>query len=267
MINQENAVLYMTALVGLTRRIGGVKFIECQDDYDALDVPEQKGTTCYLGRKALDGYHIKADEAHVACAYGAYAVGIQKAPPHIVAGQSYAACGLYRSKGVARSIVGDIHFLDQEIYGLELGPLEEIGDADIAFLACNTRQAMRIFQGYAYGFGAPKNINFFGNQAMCGDLLAKPFYHHDINLSLFCEGARKYGGYTDGEVGISMPGDMFYDVACGVYETVDAVENVREKKAIAQRLSAAGLSYEFDTKPSYGSVLDAYDERMKKLGL
>lgn len=79
----------------------------------------------------------------------------------------------------------------------------------------------------------------------------------------FCEGARKYGGYGEGEVGISMPAEMFHTVAYGVYMTVDPVANVAEKKAIEERLREAGFTEQFDPYESYGRRLDEFDDRVR----
>lgn len=263
MIDKNNDLVYFTKILNLTRNVVGVRFIEFQEDYEELEVPEQKGTTCLLGRMGFEGKHIKADATHITCDYGAAAIGVKKAHPTIVAGQSYAGCGLYNSKSVAREIVENMHFLKHEIYGMEIGKFEEINNPDLALVVCNTLQAMRIFQGYAYTYGTPKHVSFVGNQAMCGDMLSKPFFNNDINLSLFCEGARKYGGYGEGEVGISMPAEMFHTVAYGVYMTVDPVANVREKEAIEKRLKEVGVAEHFDPYESYGKRLDEFDARVK----
>lgn len=263
MIDRSNDLTYLTRILNLERNVVGVRFIEFKEEYDALNVPEQKGTTCILGRKGFEGVHIKADANHITCDYGAGAIGVKKAHPMIEAGQSYAGCGLYNSKSVARAVVEDMHFLNHKVYGVEIAKFDEINKPDLALIVCNTLQAMRIFQGYAYTYGTPKHVSFVGNQAMCSDMLAKPFYNNDINLSLFCEGARKYGGYGEGEVGISMPAEMFHTVAYGVYMTVDPVSNAREKAAIEKRLEEANVIEHFDPLESYGKRLDEFDARFK----
>ena len=264
MINRLNAFKYFETILNLERKVAGARFIDFKEDYDNLDVLEQKGTMCFLGRKGLEGKHIKADAKNILCDYGAYAIGIKKPHKNIEAGYSYGICGLYNSNSVAKSIVESIHYLKQDIYGIEIGSLCDVPKADLVFIVCNTRQAMRIFQGYAYYYGAPKNVSFIGNQAMCGDMLAKPFYYNDINMSLFCEGARKYGGFSDGELGISMPLEMFYNVAYGVFMTINPVEHIREKNEITNRLKEIGVDYNFDMTASYGKMLDEYDEKLER---
>lgn len=267
MITQENEIVYLSQILNLNRNIVGVRFIEFEDDYKALEIPEQKGTTCLLGRFGFEGKHIKADAAHITCSYGSGAIGVTKAHQTIKAGQSYAGCGLYANKSIAYNVVRDMHFLNHIIYGVEIGALEDVKKADLVLIACNTLQAMRVFQGYAYYYGTPKNVSFLGNQAMCSDMLAKPFNNNDINLSLFCEGARKYGNYGTDEVGISMPLEVFHNVAKGVYLTVNPVANRKEKAEISARLAEEGFIEEFDMDAAYGNVLDSFDQKVEELGL
>ena len=56
-----------------------------------------------------------------------------------------------------------------------------------------------------------------------------------------------------------MPADMFHDVAFGIYITVDAVSNSKEKIQIEKRLEDAGFSEHFDPMESYGRRLDEFD--------
>lgn len=265
MIDKNNAFKYLDLILNLKRNIAAARFIEFKHEYEELDLPEVKGSVCLLCRRGLEGTHLKADENHILCTYGAFALGISNPDITISSGQSYAACGLYSGKPVARSIVESIHYLDQEVKGIEIGHLSEVDNADLVFVVCNTRQAMRIMQGYAYYYGAPKNISFIGNQAMCGDIISKPFYNNDINITLFCKGARKYGAFGEDEIGISMPREMFYNVAHGVFMTINPVEFPKEKVAIAERLKEVGIEVEFDMKDSYGENLDVYDDMVKEL--
>ncbi len=263
MINRSNDYKYLECLLDLEHRVCAARYIESEEEYKNLAVKEFKGTMCVLARQGLDGNHIKADSQHITCDYGAYASGIKKPSQSIKAGQSYANCGLYSGKAVARSIVESMHYLEQDVYGIEFAPLEKIENPDLVLIVCNPKQAMMIFQGYAYTFGEPKNLSFFGNQATCADLLSKPFYNNDINMSLMCEGTRKYGRYRDDELGISMPADLFHYVAQGVYKVLPSVANLREKRELVKRLQEKNLIYNIEQK-AYGDMLKKYDSENNK---
>ncbi|MDO5707870.1 MAG: DUF169 domain-containing protein [Andreesenia angusta] len=263
MINKENAYKYLKELLNLDRSISGARFIETEEEYENLAIPEQKGTVCFIGRRALEGYHIKSNANSIVCDYGAYAIGAKKPDKSILNGESYALCGLYSNKNIAKSVVDSMHYSEKEIYGIEIGPFSKVSNADIVYIVCDTKQAMRVFQGYTYYYGPAKNIGFIGNQAMCGDILSKPLYNKDINISLFCKGARKYGAFGDGELAISMPIEIFYNTAYGVFMTVDPVENPKDKVKLSKRLEVSGIKYEFDMQASYGKVLDEYAKEIE----
>ncbi len=259
---------YLEAILALDKRAVGLRFLEFKKDYDALsDLTVKKGSICFLVRQGMDGNHIRANKDTVTCHYGAFALGIRKPDVSIAAGQSYYACGLYKDKSIARKIVDEISYINQEIYGIEIGPLLEVELPDLVIIACNAKQAMRIVQGYAYEMGAPKNMNFFGNQAMCGDLISKPFMNSDMNLSLFCKGARASGRFEDGEVGLSMPYHQFDIVVEGVINTVIPVSTKKEKKEIIERLEEKGLEfpYEMNYEYVYGIGLTKYDDMVEKM--
>ena len=42
MITQENEIVYLSQILNLNRNIVGVRFIEFEDDYKALEIPEQR---------------------------------------------------------------------------------------------------------------------------------------------------------------------------------------------------------------------------------
>lgn len=260
----------VTKALGLTRKIIGVRFIPFQQEYEALDLPttKTKVTFCYMTKKAMIGNTFKVMAKQFRCTYGAYAVGIRQPDIHVTSGRNFYASGLYESKAVAQNAIKSMNYLAQEIYGLVLGPLEEMEQADVVIMMGNAEQSMRIFQGYSYKFGAPRHICSIGNQAMCSDLVAKPFYHNDINLSLLCKGARMHTHANAGELGVGMPIQMFPAVADGIIMTLNPVEHKAAKEQIIRRLKESAnkeLGVEIDFTADYGDALDRYEAYTAKL--
>ena len=106
--------------------------------------------------------------------------------------------------------------ISQEIYGLEIGPLAEMSEADVVVMLGMSEQMMKVVRGYAYCYGCPRNFVSVGNAAMCSDLVAKPFVRNDINVSLMCCGARTSMVSDEGELGIGMPVNRFQGVSEGI---------------------------------------------------
>ncbi len=256
-----------TIVLNLQRSIIGVKFVDFQNEFDALElpIPAKNGPLCYLLREAMEGNIFKAFDSNVTCEYAKYALGLSKPDSTISEGRSYHYSGLYESKAVAREIVSSMKYLRHEIYGIVAGPLELMEAADIVIMVDYAGTIMRVMQGYAYKFGSPNNLNFFGNQAACGDLISKPYSNNDINVTLMCKGMRANGRFEKGELGVAVPIGIFDALVDGVVATANPVSGPKEKKRILSALNNNDLGTEIDMHYNYGIGLKEYDERVKKL--
>ena len=255
-------------IVQLEREIIGVKFIHYKEQYDKNE-PKEYGlrtTYCNMVKRAMDGSHFKLTKENFFCDYGAYALGLKKPDISIVTGNSYAVCGLYESHSIARKITEEMRYLQHEVYGVEMGPLQNMESADIVIIVTEAVNIMRILQGYAYKFGYPKHLRTIGNQAACSDLTAKPYFNNDLTISLMCEGARKYMKCSSGEMGVSMPINQFDDVVEGIVMTVNPVANKKEKDELLSRLhSEEELGIVIDKDTDYGKCLKEYDDFVQKI--
>lgn len=147
-----------------------------------------------------------------------------------------------------------------------MGPLQDMESADVVIIVTEAVNIMRILQGYAYKFGYPKHLRTIGNQAACSDLTAKPYFNNDLNISLMCEGARKYMKCSSGEMGVSMPINQFDDVVEGIVMTVNPVANKKEKDELLSRLhSEEELGIVIDKDTDYGKCLKEYDDFVQKI--
>ena len=260
-IRPDNADKILTAVLGLERSVVGIRRLD-REQYEALDATVTRGPVCYLIRRGCEGIHLKSDRDNIACSYGRYAAGVEKTHPRIDNAEGYAKCGLYSSGEIAKEILASFRYITPDKWGLEAGPLGTVNEPDVVIIICDTLQAMRVFQGYAYHYGSPGNLSAIGNQAGCADLISRPYSTNDINISFFCRGARDYGGFTSGEIGISIPKSKYLKVTDGIFRTVDPVCNIKEKLEIEERLRLAGYDHEFDLSASYGHALTELDNEI-----
>ncbi len=257
-----------TIALNLQRDIIGIKFIDFKEDFDnlSLRVPLKNGPLCYHAREAMDGKIYKAVENNLTCDYSRYALGLSKPDNTILEGRSYQYCGLCETNSVAKDIVKSMKYINHEIYGIVIGPLKMMDDADIVIIADYAETIMRIMQGYAYKFGNPKNLSFFGNQAMCADLVSKPYSNNDINISLMCKGARANGRFDKGELGVAVPIGMFDSLVDGIVKTVNPVLNSIDKKRILDELDNENdLGIKIDIGYNYGLGLKEYDNKVREI--
>lgn len=228
----------MTTALGLQHRIVGVRFLDFQEDYDNCKAASAspKGPYCYHVKQALDGKHFKVDKTLITCEYARAAIGLEKPDISMREGRSFDYCGLSETRTIGKSIADAMMYIEQDIYGVELGPLEKMEHADLVIMVDYAQTIMHIMHGYAYKYGAPKNLSFYSNQAMCSDMTSKVFHTNDINISLMCNGTRRYGKFDKGELAVSLPIHMFAPLTNGVIETINAVQSGPEKKRIVETL-------------------------------
>jgi len=257
-----------TIALALQHHIIGVKFVDFKEEYEQLniDVASKRGSICFHSREAMDGKIFKATRENVACDYGSYALGLERADTTILEGRSFDYCGLCETKAIGKDIAVSMKYIPHKIYGFVMGPLELMNEADVVIIADNAATIMRIMQGYAYKHGSPKNLSCYGNQAVCSDLISKPFTSNDINISLMCRGARSYGRFDKGELGIAIPIGMFDTLVDGVVATVNPVCNPKEKQRILDDLEhPEDLGITIDKKYNYGIGLKEYDGKVKDI--
>ena len=222
----------------LERRIVGVHFLAYRQEYDASSHAPIKGkrSFCSMVHLASSGQKIKSNGENFSCQGGAQSLGVFDEPEVTTSGRLYYECGLYSSKALAHQVHKGMQHIGHKVYGLEIAPLEEMEKADIVVILGNARQMMRIMQGYSNKFGVARHLSTVGNQAMCSDLVAKPFSNNDINLSLMCAGARRNTQCSEGEMGTGFPIQYMRPITEGVLVTLNLVEFNDEKKRILESL-------------------------------
>jgi uncharacterized protein (DUF169 family) len=235
---ENESVSRLSLSLGLTRNIAGVKFLAYRQEFEACGAAQVEGkmSFCAMVNKACHSEEIKANGTNYSCMSGAQSTGVLDEPEAAKSGRWAKECGLYSSHAIARQIVDGMQHIKQKIYGVNVAPLAEMNEADVVVIIGNARQMMRIMQGYAYHYGVARHISTVGNQAICSDLVAKPFSNNDINISLMCSGARANTRCEEGEMGAGMPIQMFKRVVDGVMATMNLVEKNDMKEKILARL-------------------------------
>lgn len=235
---ENQSVRRITAALGLERQIVGVKLIAYRQEFEACPAPAMEGRLSFCGmvNKASRGAALKARDVNFGCAGGGRALGILETNEMSRSGRHYRESGLYASYAVARNVNEHMVYIPYRHYGVMVAPLAEMEEADTVIILANARQVMRIMQGYAHQFGAPEHLSAFGTQAMCADLVSKPFMNNDINISLMCRGARLFAQCDDGELGVGLPIQMLERLTVGIVSTMNVVESNQVKKEIQARL-------------------------------
>lgn len=257
----QKSVDNLNKMLGLEREIIGVRFLYFADEYRELKIEEygKKTSYCMMVKSAMNGNHFKAKEENFGCRCAAEALGIAKEMDCVESGERYYSIKLYESRAVAKAVTRDISRIKQSIYGIEIGPLKDVEEADVAIFMVNAYQLMRVVEAYSYKFGVPQHIHMAGNQGVCADLTAAPFEQNDLNFSVLCAGTRKVCGWKDEEMGVGVPIQQFIPLVDGMRNTLNYIEYSDRKEAIRNRLDKPDeLGIQIDDNLHYGKLGKEY---------
>ncbi len=254
MTRRQSLVNKLDNILGLERKIVGVKFLFTKEDFDKINTPQVKNkmSYCNMVRLVTKGKSFKANIENFYCKASARALGLKKLDNRIISGQEYFSYGMYNSLGTAKFVQKHVTHINHEIYGVDVMPLEEFEyDPDIVIIICNAYQAMRIVQGYSYNFGVAKNVKFIGNQGLCSECTATPYEMNDLNVSLLCSNTRFAAKWSENELGVGMPYSMFDIIADGIIKTLNSSEPNKRKREIIKQLEEKNIDMNVKLHTSY----------------
>lgn len=239
----------------LRREIIGVRFLYFKQEYDELEIEEYpwKTSYCMMVRHAMDGHHFRAGKRHFGCRCAAEALGIEEEMKCVESGERYYSIKLHESRSIAKAVTERVARIKQDIYGIEIGPLQTMERADVVMMMTNPYQLMRVVEGYCYKFGPVKNLQMAGDQGVCADLTAAPFNNNDMNFSVLCAGTRKMARWEDDEMGVGLPIHQFPGLTDGVLQTLNYIEYPDRKQKIREVLDSPDeLGIEIQDQLHYG---------------
>lgn len=250
--DQQNITKKAYALLELDRRIVGVQFIYEKGEFDRIDAiePVRPMYYCQAVAAASRGNRVKLTKETSGCSGSSRALGFVPPAPGYYTGESGLSLGLYENQQVAKSVALQFAVMGRPLYGIAVMPLECFEEEpDVVLFITNTREAMRIVQGYTCTYGLQQNFCMSGNQAVCVECTTYPYRNQCINLSVFCAGTRYRAGWKESEVAIGVAYSKFAGLVRGIQNTVNAIERNRRKAEIERDLRREGL---FDLEIQYG---------------
>ena len=238
----------------LQRSVVGVRFLFTENEFNSSLVNTTKGkmSYCTMVRKATLGYSTKANKDNFSCLGGARALGIIELDDNFKSGRNYYNMGIYKDLTVSKTLVANMAFCKQRIYGIEVMPLENCtNDPDVILMVMNPHQAMRVMQGYAYVYGGDFHIKTTGNQAICSECTAYPFEFNSINASFMCTGTRYNARWDDSELMVGIPFNQLTSLVEGIYSTINLMELDDKKHIIEKNLKQEKIDFKIGYKCNY----------------
>lgn len=253
----KETVAKLYSSLDLSRSAVGIRLIETEEEFQKTEalLPQKPLRYCQMIRSAAGGHSMKANAGSFSCQSGPRVLGINPADEKNARGENWARLGLYSSRELSAEVRSELTYSQKQAFGVLIQPLEAYEtQPEVIVIVTQPYNAMRILQGYAYHYGAPKGISMLGNQAVCLECSARPYVTQDINVSLLCTGTRHKALWGKDEMAVGIPASRFSMVVDGIFNTINIMEDDENKKRIAQRLEENGIP--FDMRYQYNYYMD-----------
>jgi len=163
---------------------------------------------CEMVQMAAQGSTFYATAKEQSCKGGAGAIGLMEPPEKVKSGEMYYSLGRFSSLGSAKRTVDAIPKIDPIMKAIVYAPLETAPfDPDVVVVICNPKQAMQLAQAMVYTLGGRFEADFAGIQSICGDAVAGPYTTKRPNITLGCNGSRKFADIKSDDVIVGMNGE------------------------------------------------------------
>ena len=190
----------------------------------------------------MGGAALKFTAENSGCLGSTRALGMEKPGKAFYDGSEGIMLGLYRDKSLSARVAASMKLINTPTYGVIVKPLEDFEAApDVILIVADTKNLMRLIQGYTYMHGMQANFNMIGNQAVCVECTVNPLQTEKMNISMFCSGTRYLARWKNTEAMAGIPFPIFSSVIEGVRKTVNAVEMNQRKSIIETKLRDAGI--------------------------
>jgi uncharacterized protein (DUF169 family) len=170
--------------------------------------------------KGMIGYATRPEHL---CRGGAAVMGIEPSPEIVSDGTTYQKLGNFQTVEGAVETVSAVPKTGEQFYASVYAPLEKAEfDPDVVVIIATPRQALRLSQAYLYATGGRFAADYSGIQSLCADAVVAVRERGVPNMTLGCNGSRKYSGIAEDEVAFGIP-------AKDLEKIVDALKAFKEK--------------------------------------
>lgn len=179
----------------------------------AADVPigyekiSEKSRHCQFVQNArLKGTRGFATREEHQCKGGAGVMGIEVLPESVATGSMYHQLGNFKTAEGALETVSAMPVCPEKFYASVYAPLESAEfEPDVVVLVVTPKQALRLTQAYLHSTGGRVSSDYAGIQSICADAVVAVRERGVPNMTLGCNGSRKYSGIAEDEVILGVP--------------------------------------------------------------
>jgi len=221
----KKMVKELNEILGLKGSPVAVKLVktprEIPESYKKMD--EKKRHCEFVQDARLKGNEGYATSKEHLCKGGAGVMGIEPLPESVATGSMYYKLGNFETAEGALETVDAIPKLEENYYASLYAPLESAEfEPDVVVLILTPKQALKVSQSYLRKKGGRISSDYSGIQSLCADAVAAVKERGIPNMTLGCNGSRKFAEIADDEVIIGLPPGNLEDI-------VEALKIFKEK--------------------------------------
>lgn len=224
-MNYGVMVKELNELLGLKGSPVAVKLVENADEIpDGYKKMDEKKRHCEFVQDArLKGNKGYATSEEHLCKGGAGVMGIETLPESVATGSMYYKLGNFETAESALETVNAIPKARENNYASIYAPLESAEfDPDVVVLILTPKQALKVSQSLLRKKGGRISSDYSGIQSLCADAVTAVKERGIPNMTLGCNGSRKFAQIADEEVIIGLPPENLEDI-------VEALKVFKEK--------------------------------------
>ena len=212
-------------ILGIKGSPVAVKLVKSPDEIpgEYKKISENKRHCEFVQDSRLNGLEGFATAEEHMCKGGAGVMGITSIPEAVATGKMYHKLGNYQTLEASKETVNAIPKLSEKYYASLYAPLESAKfEPDVIIFIINPKQALKISQAIINKNGGRISSDYSGIQSVCADAVVAVKERGVSNMTLGCNGSRKYAKIGDDEVIMGIPVRDFG-------EMVDAIETFSQK--------------------------------------
>jgi uncharacterized protein (DUF169 family) len=148
------------------------------------------------------------------CNGGAWSLGLREITETLKNGDFYFKLGKFDSSASCRRTIDRVpHLGTCETYATLYSPLEKTPfDPHVVIIVANPWVMLKLAQSTLFHVGGRVHAEFAGIQSVCADTCAQTYLNGKMNISLGCDGSRKFSGIDNSELVMGLPAEILPEI-------------------------------------------------------
>ncbi|MGB9175551.1 MAG: DUF169 domain-containing protein [Methanoregula sp.] len=215
-VNYPEAAESLKKLLKLTGSPVAFRFATKKEEIPAgmekLDRTIRHCSMIELARKEGKIFYSTADNHE--CNGGAWSLGLREITETLKNGDFYFKLGKFDSSAACKRTIDRVaHLGTGDTYATLYAPLEKTPfDPQVVIIVATPWVMLKLAQSTLFRVGGRIHAEFAGIQSVCADTCAQTYLNGKMNISLGCDGSRKFSGIDNSELVMGIPAEILPEI-------------------------------------------------------